>query len=354
MTTQISQTVIYTPPASGLTSFGVGSANLSGLGVSQIFNGTSPSGGPVNSTFCYTVQAPRPAPIWYIATVLGTTTYTIFTVENNPITLTAYTPAAGFFNGGYFQPNPGQKFNIFINSTIIVVPASTLFSIQSVVENTLSQYVDLGTVAYEHESVCRVKPCVRMIVTGNSLSAIPNTLAFDFVDYPVPNTINAVTTFNGLLNAQGIISYGGYGSMSGSSTTQQYAIIGGQGAALMYPGGHGMKFNGTIFLLLNNIGLVSLPPTVPVPSLPSIFDDVNFSNMIGTTKGEVQLGAELDNILNILTSNHTSTSTNTGATGSAIMKLTDMMKNLTASNNLNHNRMIEMLERIDSKMVSSD
>jgi len=285
MTTQINQTVIYTPPATGLTSSTVLVQNTSGLGPSQNFVATSPAGVPINSTLCYSVQAPRPAPIWYIATAAITTTFSVFTIENNPITLTDFTPTIGF-NGGFFQPNPGQKFNIFVKNAAILAPAASVFFIQAVVENTLSQYIDYGSINYEHEDKCRMKPCSRNIVTGNAISAIPNTIAFDFWEYPVPHTENSLVRFKGLLNAQAILSYGSAGSVAGNSVTQQYVVIGGQVGAITYPGGRGMTFTGTVFLLLNNIGNVSLPPTVTVPSMSTQFDETNFALAVGGTATE--------------------------------------------------------------------
>lgn len=350
MTTQINQTVIYTPPATGLTSSSLQVSNVSGLGASQIFVGTTPSGVAINSTLCYTVQAPRPAPIWYIASAAATTSYQIFTVENNPITLTEFTAVVGF-SGGYFQPNPGQKFNIFIKNGAVLAAAAQVFFIQAVVENTLSQYVDFSSVNYEHEDKCRLKPCSRNIVTGNAISAIPNTIAFDFWDYPVPHTENSLVRFKGLLNAQAILSYGSAGAVAGNSTTQQYVIIGGQVGAITYPGGKGMTFTGTVFLLINNIGNVTLPPTITVPSMSTTFDETNFSFSVGGSHTVNEDTEMLSQILAKLDSQG-SASTKEGSTamGMAIVSLTKQFEDMTSKNQEAHAIQQKFLDAILSKL----
>lgn len=352
MTTQINQTVIYTPPATSLTSSNIVINNTSGLGPSQNFVATTPGGLPlVNSTLCYTIQAPRPAPIWYIATVDITTTFTVFTVENNPITLTDFTPASGF-NGGFFQPNPGQKFNIFVKNGALILPGGSVFVIQAVVENTLSQYIDYSSINYEHEEKCRMKPCSRNIVTGNAISAIPNTIAFDFYEYPIPHTENSLVSFKGLLNAQAILSYGSAGAVAGSSVTQQYVVVGGQHGSITYPGGRGMTFTGTVFLLLNNIGNVSLPPTVTVPSMSTTYDETSFSLSVGgshTLNEEAGTLALINTKLDTMSSN-SSESTIT-ALGLALVAVQKQVAELINKMEVQHSSFKSMLVSIMSKMA---
>lgn len=352
MTTQINQTVIYTPPATGLTSSSILIQNTSGLGSSQNFVATTPAGlAVINSTLCYTVQAPRPAPIWYIASAAVTTTYTVFTVENNPITLTEFTPTVGF-NGGFFQPNPGQKFNIFVKNGAILLPAANVFTIQAVVENTLSQYIDYSSINYEHEEKCRMKPSSRNIVTGNAISAIPNTIAFDFWDYPIPHTENSLVSFKGLLNAQAILSYGSAGAVAGNSVTQQYVVVGGQVGSITYPGGKGMTFTGTIFLLLNNIGNVSLPPTVTVPSMSTTFDETNFALPIG---GSHSINEEASAIMAIneklSAMSPGSSDSSVAALGLALVSMQKKVEDLINKMESQHSNFKSMLVSIMSKMA---
>lgn len=352
MTTQINQTVIYTPPATGLTSSSILTQNTSGLGASQNFVATTPAGiAVINSTLCYTIQAPRPAPIWYIASAAVTTTYVVFTVENNPITLTEFTPTVGF-NGGFFQPNPGQKFNIFVKNGAILLPAANVFTIQAVVENTLSQYIDYSSINYEHEEKCRMKPCSRNIVTGNAISAIPNTIAFDFWDYPIPHTENSLVSFKGLLNAQAILSYGSAGAVAGNSVTQQYVVVGGQVGSITYPGGKGMTFTGTIFLLLNNIGNVSLPPTVTVPSMSTTFDETTFAVPIGGSHSVNEEAGTLASI-NERLDNMSMGSSDSGITalGLALVSMQKRVEDLISKMDSQHSNFKSMLVSIMSKMA---
>lgn len=280
--TALTQTVLYTNPASALVSGTTASKNVSGLGSSQVFTGTSPSGAAIGQVLAYGLQAPRPAPLWYISTINATDTYSIFTIENNPISLTPFTAASGF-NGGFFQPNPGQKFVLYYTPGVVIAAAGPTFNLQSVVENTLSQYIAMGTIKFEHADKVRVKPVVRQITTGNTVSAIPNTFVFDFDSYPIEETVNALVVFQGLLNAQAVITYGSYGSMAGNTTSQQFQVVGGQYSSITYPGGKGMKFTGSVFLLLNNIGMVSLPATTFIPAPSSMFDEVDFSLGVGSS-----------------------------------------------------------------------
>lgn len=355
MTTQINQTVIYTPPATGLTSSSILIQNTSGLGSSQNFVATTPAGiAVINSVLCYTVQAPRPAPIWYIAASAVTTTFTVFTIENNPITLTEFTPVIGF-NGGFFQPNPGQKFNIFVKNGAILLPAANVFAIQAVVENTLSQYIDYSSINYEYEDKCKMKPCSRNIVTGNAISAIPNTLAFDFYEYPIPHGENSLVSFKGLLNAQAILSYGSAGAVAGNSVTQQYVVVGGQVGSITYPGGRGMTFTGTIFLLLNNIGNVSLPPTVTVPSMSTTFDETTFALPVGGSHSTNEEVSMLDSISLRLDSmsfgSGSSGSSEITALGLALISMQKKVEDLISKMESQHSNFKSMLVSIMSKMA---
>lgn len=297
-TTLISETIVYTNPASAITSWNIAQSNPSGLGTSQCVTATSPAGVAINTNLTFSIQAPRPAPLWYFSTVNAADSLTIFTTGNIPITLTTITGTTGF-NWGYFQPNPGQKFNIIYKAGAIVAAAAVCFTIQAVVENTLSQYIDLGSVKFEHEDKCVIKPSMRLITTGNTTTAIPNTIAIDFKDYPIPETQNALCTFFGLLNAQGVLSKGNYGMMASGQATQQYFIVGGQMGSITMPGGTGMVYTGTIFLLISNIGTVSLPYTTFSIGMPTAFDVTEFQ--VGVESNQTQsVMTQLETIMEYL------------------------------------------------------
>lgn len=280
MTTNIMQSIIYTSAPNKYVDYALANANVSGLGTSQVLTITTPSVLPAGTTVACVIQAPRPTPLFYIASNAATTSYSFYTTGNIPITTTAFA-STGFFNQGYFQPNPGQKFVLFITVGAVTTANQVLLSIQTVVENTLSQYVDMGTIKFEHISKCRIQPSIRCIVTGNSQSAIPNTFAFDFVDYPLTEQENALVKFKGLLNAQATLSYGAIGSMASSSTSSQFVVVAGQWSSIMYPG-KGSYYSGSIFLLINNIGNLSLPSTTFSNTLPTIFDDSDFDSAVGS------------------------------------------------------------------------
>lgn len=348
MSVASAQTIIYTPAASSLTSFTILSQNLSGLGVSQNFVGTCPAGVPANSTLVYTVQAPRPAPLWYIASANATTSVSVATIENIPITLTPFASAVGF-NQGFFQPNPGQKFNISVTNTAITVAAASLLFIQGVVENTLSQYLDLSTIAFENADRAINKPTFRQIVTGNTISAIPNTLVFDFDRYPTPHTENSLVTFKGLLNAQATFTYGSYNAVAGSSIAKPYVIVGGQLGSMLYPGGKGMTYTGSIFLLLNNIGLVSLPPTIPIPSMSTIYDETTFETGVGGDATENQISAQISALAERMdTYSGKSTDSSNDALGMAIVNVSRRLDDLVIKNTNAHATQERLLHMIVS------
>lgn len=275
------QSIIYVNPASNLVDNNVVLAtNVSGLGASQCVVGTCPGGIVATGVLVYEIQCPRPAPLWYISTLNAADSFRISTIENQPITTTAFAAVTGF-NGGYFQPNPGQKYVLAYTAGAPIGPGSNTWYLQAVIENTLNQYIEAGSIRFEHYDKVKIKPTVRQIITGNTTSAVPNTYAFDFADYPIEASQNAIVSFFGVLNAQAIVSYGSYNSMAPSSATTPFTIVGGQMLSINYPGGKGMRYTGTIFMLLSNIGMVSLPPTTCVPAAPSVFDEVTFSPITG-------------------------------------------------------------------------
>jgi len=281
MTTNVSQSIIYTSNPTNQLSYSTASVNASGLGTSQCLTFTSPSVLTAGSTVACLIQAPKPAPLFYIGSNAATTTLQIFTPLQTPITLTAFS-SVGFFNQGYFQPNPGQKFIFFIKVGAVTTVGQVLLTLQTVVENTLSQYVDMGSIKFEHSGRCRVPPVVRQIVTGNTTSAVPNTFAFDFVDYPLTEQENAIVKFKSMLNAQAMYTFGALGGMAPNSTSTPYVLIGGQWGSIIYAGGRGSTYTGTIFLLIVNIGNLSLPDTTYATSLPTIFDESDFSGLVGS------------------------------------------------------------------------
>jgi hypothetical protein len=295
------QSILYVNPASNLVDNSIVLAtNVSGLGASQCVVGTCPGGIAAGGVLVYEVQCPKPAPLWYISTLNAADSFRISTIENQPISLTTFAAVTGF-NGGFFQPNPGQKYVLAYTAGAPIGPGSNTWYLQAVIENTLNQYVEAGSIRFEHYDKVKIKPTVRQIITGNTTSAVPNTYAFDFSDYPIEASQNAIVSFFGVLNAQAIVSYGAYSSMAPSSATTPFTIVGGQMLSINYPGGKGMRYTGTIFMLLANIGMVSLPPTTCVPAAPSVFDETIFTPVTGapSTDSLVSMLEELRDMVTV-------------------------------------------------------
>lgn len=290
--------IIYTSNSSSISSWNITAPqNITAfVGIaSQNVAATSPGGLLTGQTIVYTLQAPIPAPLWYFATVNAGDKITILTTMNIPIITSAVTPALGAvgFNNSYFQPNPGQKFNIIYEAGAPVLPGGPAFYIQCIVENTISQYIDMSSICFNHAPLAAerairkgttyIPPKVEFLVTQNTTSAIDNTIAIDYIDYPLPDNVSSLVSFRGLINVMALVSYGGLGSVASNSSSTQYQVVGGQSGFIAYAGGPMQTFTGRVFIYLTNIGNTGAPATVFVPAMPSIFDETVFTPGVNTS-----------------------------------------------------------------------
>jgi len=298
--------IIYTSNSSSISSWNITPPqNITAfVGISsQNVVATSPGGLLAGQTIVYTLQAPIPAPLWYFATVNQGDSLTILTTMNIPIITSQVTPALGGvgFNNSYFQPNPGQKFNIIYQAGAVVAAGGPAFYIQCIVENTISQYIDMSSIHFNHsplaaekaarKGIAYIPPKIEFLVTQNTTSAIDNTIAIDYVDYPLPDSVSSLVSFRGLINVMAMVSYGGIGSVASNSSSTQYQVVGGQSGFIAYAGGPMQTFTGRVFIYLTNIGNTGAPATVFVPSMPSIFDETVFTPGVNTSNNVTSANA---------------------------------------------------------------
>lgn len=309
MTTQTNNSVVYISPDNQNGYWiNVPAINVAGFGAGQIARARLSAAAAAGQTTVFSVQAPTPSPLWYFSTDAAGDSLVISTPLNVPITLSPFTAITGF-NGGYFQPNPGQKFNIFYKNAAAKLIDTPCFNLQAIVENTLSQYIDMSSVRFEYAddferaiakgSKTVQRPEIRLIVTQNTVSAIPNTFAFDFYDYPVPDVQSALVVFKGIQNAQAIYSFGGHGALAANSPTIQYQIVGGQQGSIVYAGGRNQKFTGTLFLFIANIGQTTVPSLAVTVAMPTVFDETTFTSGVNGGENEALMEAITDLTLSV-------------------------------------------------------
>jgi hypothetical protein len=305
------ETFIYVQPASGLTSTNITPVlDISKKGASQCVAFTSPGGLAKGQVVVFHVQGPKPAALWYLATQILNSQITVVTPENTGIELTLFTIGDPAWQPiGYYQPNAMQRFNIAFTAGDIVPPGGICFVIQGVVENTFGNYIDQGSInfpgLYEaKEYYDKVKkalrmPSQKMISTQNVDTAIPNTLAIEFFNWPIFSGINTLVSFRANLPNAAIVTYGPNDALIGNTNSKVYTLVGGQSTGIEYPGGHNKFFSGTIFIFLANIGIPSTPPTCFIIA-QNPFGTDNFSTVTGPPLSAVQDDADMSDLLDMV------------------------------------------------------
>lgn len=259
-------------------------ANSSGLGASQniqILAGNAAAGLVAGQVSALEFQVAVPAPKIYFQLLNATDKLLIQTptglIENLDTT-------GGVANGFNYQPSYGATYILYFTAGAIYAAGTPLINMQAVLENTIGQYIDIPSIMWQDDNGKPLmgpdRPMVRQGVSGNTVSAVPNTIYVDFVNYKVKRGQNFVVTFRVLVNAAAVETFGGFGGPSSAgANTRSVQLIAGQNYTAIWNATLSGMITGTYSLLVSSAGTLSLPATVPVISIPEQREEYNESIM---------------------------------------------------------------------------
>lgn len=270
------QTTLYVPPSTNpQVDVNQVVANVSGLGTSQaVAFVAGPSGIVAGEVVAVPFQVAVPPPLMYIAVSNSTDYVRIAAPDNLQLTPQTYAAVAPFFNGLKFQPSAGGQYIFYFYTAAVKAANAPLFTVQSVLENTIGQFINIGSISYVAESygaVLPVRPVVSQTIALNTVSAVPNTLNVDFTDYPITAGLNILAVFKVMLNCSGVENYGrNYLSTTGSAQ-RSVQLVAGQDFSITWNSTVSGKFNGRYSITISESGTLSLPATCVAFGLPNMY-----------------------------------------------------------------------------------
>lgn len=309
-------TVFFAPPGDTIR-FTTIIANPSLLGPSQCINLVSGLAGiAIGDVVGLEFQVAIPSPkIFLQLFVPAFDKITIQTPTGLLITLEATSGAPGGFN---FQPSYGSTYILYFTAGQAYVVGQSLLDVQAIIENTVGQYIDIPSITWKESSPManKSKVQIRQGVSGNTVSAVPNTIFAEFIDFPVERGMNFVLNFRVLVNANAVETFGGFGASSAAgSNSRSISLIAGQNYTATWNSINSGFITGTYSILIPNAGTLSTPATVPVIGIPQQRLEYNESVM-----GQVAaVGSTLSSLPQ---------SSFTDSLDMMIPRLTDHMKNL--------------------------
>lgn len=271
MSTSFTQTTVYFPsnesPFASTSSF-IG--NVSNLGVSQCISITAEKIIAVNEVVSLPFQVAVPPPLLYLSTSTANDTLTIQSPDGLIISTDANATGAGF-NGQHYQPSAGGRYIMYYKSGTAKAIGDPMINIQAVLENTIGQFISMGSISYPTEQENGKQPEVSQTIALNTTSAVPNTLNIDFERVRVKKGINVLATFRIMVNSSGVETWGkSYLSTVGASTRTVQLIAGQNYPAIWYSPEDGY-FSGRYSVTISQSGNLTLPATCTAFSAPDMF-----------------------------------------------------------------------------------
>lgn len=273
MTTSFAQTTIYFPPNSNDDLVPLAfSGNVSGLGVSQcigLLNSAVvlPLGNVIGIPF----QVSRPPPLLYFTTQNVADKIVIQSPDGLVISPSTFAPIAGF-NGVYFQPSAGGTYLFYFTSGILRGPNDPCAAVQAVLENTVGQYIDMGSVSYSVKTeLLQVMPQVSQIIAANTTSAVPNTFCIDFTKFPVSKGLNILATYRVMVSAAGMEQFGKDFLNTVGANAKTVTIVAGQAMAVQWYSTENGFLNARYSLTISGAGQLALPATVGMTAISSMY-----------------------------------------------------------------------------------
>lgn len=271
------QSTLFVPPNSNDNGIPVPNVTMNPAGFGTGFGVTyvSPIALTVGQSLAFQITCPRPAPLWALSTAAAGDNITIRTTNNAPITLQPPNSVGGLtgFNNGYFQPAQGSPYLFYYKAGAAVAANGVILNLQAVVENTIGQYIDLGSITPTLPPSARGSGTYEIGTTTalNSQSALPNCVFIEFMNYPVIAGLNILATARAMITAQANITASKGGNNAWGANWLPMSIVGGQTFSFEYRSQHAGLYSGRISVAISNIGSVSLPPTLPMTSMTQAF-----------------------------------------------------------------------------------
>lgn len=232
--------------------------NLTGLGTPQAIVVKNALAEPIGAKIAFQFEVAVPAPLVYFQAT-GTDSFIIITPQGQTLTLTKSPSSTAY----YFQPAADQKYEVIFTCGTLKAINSTLLEIQTVIQNTLGQYLDMANKETINSSIGSIEE--RTTISGNTTSAIPNTLVYRFNNIPLRAGPNLLVTIPVLANATGVLTVSGNNIPTGMGMAPTSVVLtAGQNWSYTYSSGTDGFFSGTIQLLINNVGITQLVPALTI------------------------------------------------------------------------------------------
>jgi len=272
MATSFTQTTLYFPAgiAAELASATL-VGNVSNLGASQCVylydNVPLIAGQELSIPF----QVAVPPPLLYISLANAADQIVIQTPNGLLISANAFTPGLGA-TGVYFQPSAGGRYVLYYKAAAPVALNTIIIYFQAVLENTIGQFINTGSIAYTiDEKELKTRPVVSQTIALNTTSAVPNTLNIDFDRYPVKKGLNVLATFKIQVTCSGVESWGrDYLQNVGLNSSNVQLIAGQNYSAIWYSVECGL-FSGRYSVTIQQAGNVTLPATCAAYASSGLF-----------------------------------------------------------------------------------
>lgn len=274
------QSTIFIPPNGNDDLFTVSgkTGNPAGYGTSQIAQFSTPAALNVGNIAVVQVTCPKPAPLWAISTETAADRIVIRTINNQQIQLqtpTAFTGVITGFNNGYFQPAACQTYLFYFIAGTAKAIGGECFELQAVIENTIGQYVDLGSISTTTKTSnlsSKSSFYIGTTVSLNTTSTLANTVYIDFTNWPVNAGRNVLATAIALLSSQANKSVSAGFSNSAGTSWEPITIVGGQTFSFEYMSQRDGYFTGRISIAISQVGVVTLSPTIACTAISQSFE----------------------------------------------------------------------------------
>lgn len=357
------QSTVFLPPNSNddLVAVSGTQGNPAGFGASQIVQFNTPIALPIGAVIPVQVTCPKPAPLWAISTETASDRLVIRTVNNQNIQLQTPTTINGVitgFNNGYFQPSAGQTYIFYFVVGTAKGANAQCFELQAVIENTIGQYVDLGSVTTtRNPSTLPSKSTYQLgtTVSLNTTSTLANTVYIDFSNWPVVAGRNTLATGIALLTAQANKSVSSAFTNNAGSQWEPFQIVGGQTFAFEVQAQREGYWTGRISIAIAQVGVVTLSPTIPCTAISQTFEmryttvGDNAVSSQDIDAGRLMLAIEnLNTKFASLAANIEDSSSENSEDSSN--KMCDLIHDLTRKNEAAHTEIFRILGRLAKKI----
>lgn len=272
MTTSFAQSTVYFPPNSNDDLIPTSAIlNVSGLGASQsivLSIGVACAAGLVTGI---AFQVSRPPPLLYFTVNLPADKIQIQSPDGLIISPSSFSAIYGY-NGVYFQPSAGGTYLLYYTPGTALLAGDNCVYVQAVLENTVGQYIDMGSVSYS-EDVNKLSnpPQVSQIIAANTTSAVPNTFVIDFVKFPVRKGLNILATYRVMVSASGMEQFGKDFLNTVGANAKTVTIVAGQAMAVQWYSTENGFLNARYSLTISGAGQLALPSTVAMTSIASMY-----------------------------------------------------------------------------------